>query len=62
MKKILIILMAVIILAVPGCTYFNGSGYKSYSDTFFDTFNTLVQVTAYTESEEEFRLYFEKIH
>jgi FAD:protein FMN transferase len=47
---------------IAGCDYFGSSGPKSYSDTFFDTFNTLVQVTAFTDSEDEFISYFEQIH
>jgi len=33
-------------------------GYQRYSDTFFDTFDTMIQVMAYTQSEEEFQEYF----
>lgn len=62
MKNLLVLFLALLILAVPGCNYFGGSGYNSYSDSFFDTFDTLVQVTAYCESEEEFRHYFERIY
>lgn len=35
--------------------------YNKYSDTFFDSFDTLTKVMAYTENEEEFKSYFEKI-
>ncbi|MBE3519523.1 MAG: FAD:protein FMN transferase [Firmicutes bacterium] len=36
--------------------------YQKYTDSFFDTFDTLVTVVAYTRNEQEFRSYFEKIH
>lgn len=49
------------ILTVSGCGKLGGTGYKNYSDSFFDTFNTLVQFSAYTESEDEFRLYFDHV-
>ncbi len=61
-KCLLIVLAALAIPALAGCTLPRGTGYKSYSDSFFDTFNTLVQFSAYTESEEEFRLYFDHVH
>lgn len=35
--------------------------YTKYNDSFFDTFDTMVQVIAYTETEEEFDFYFRKI-
>ena len=34
---------------------------QRYSDTFFDTFDTMVQVVAYNQSEEEFYEYFNQI-
>jgi len=36
--------------------------YPKYSDSFFDAFDTMTQVVAYTESEEQFQQYFEQIH
>jgi len=36
--------------------------YTKYSDSFFDTFDTLTRVVAYTKTEEEFNTYFNKIH
>ncbi len=36
--------------------------YHKYTDSFFDTFDTVVTVVAYTRNEQEFRSYFEKIH
>lgn len=36
--------------------------YAKYADSFFDTFDTVITVVAYTESEEEFRTLFERVH
>jgi len=36
--------------------------YQKYSYTFLDTFDTVTQVVGYTETEEEFNGYTEKIH
>ncbi|GAA0400402.1 FAD:protein FMN transferase [Paenibacillus motobuensis] len=36
--------------------------YPKYSDSFFDAFDTMTQVVAYTESEEQFQQYVEQIH
>lgn len=38
------------------------SQYEKYSDSMFDSFDTLIQVVAYTKSEAEFKQYFEQIH
>ena len=62
MKKNLFLPLAMLaILTLSGCGMQGGTGYKNYSDSFFDTFNTLVQFSAYTESEDEFRLYFDHV-
>ena len=37
-------------------------GYEKYTDSFFDTFDTVVVVVAYNRSQEEFDSYFSKIH
>jgi FAD:protein FMN transferase len=61
-KRLFLIVLTVMALpVVAGCNLLAGTGYKSYSDTFFDTFNTLVQFSAYTESEDQFRLYFDHV-
>ncbi len=57
MKKIVILVLSLLLFIPAGCTSDN-----RYSDSIFDTFDTLVQVVAYVESEEEFRHYFETIH
>ncbi|HHY44607.1 MAG TPA: FAD:protein FMN transferase [Firmicutes bacterium] len=36
--------------------------HAKYTDSFFDTFDTVITVVAYTETEEEFRAAFERIH
>ncbi len=55
-KTIAVVLLAALMLALPGCTPKNE--YTRYADSFYDTFDTLVQVVAYTKSEQEFRQYF----
>ena len=57
----LITLTLMIILMSAGCSPGSSTGYKNYSDSFFDTFNTLVQFSAFTRSEDEFRYYFEYV-
>ena len=39
-----------------------GPVYQKYTDSFFDTFDTVVTVVAYTKNKAEFDSYFEKIH
>jgi Membrane-associated lipoprotein involved in thiamine biosynthesis len=36
--------------------------YTKYDDSFFDTFDTVVRLVAYTKNEEEFKKYFDKAH
>ncbi len=36
--------------------------YEKYTDSFFDTFDTVVVVVAYNRSQEEFDSYFNRIH
>ena len=38
------------------------TGYTRYTTQFYDTFNTIVQVTGYTRTQEEFEGYAEAIH
>lgn len=62
MKKTFLTALAVtVILVTAGCNMLGGTGYKNYSDSFFDTFNTLVQFSVYTKSEDEFRFYFDHV-
>lgn len=67
MKKRMMLFLAVVLMisvAVTGCgpTGQNGyEGYQRHSDTFFDTFDTMIHVMAYTQSEEEFQQHFDQI-
>ncbi|MDW7670218.1 MAG: FAD:protein FMN transferase [Bacillota bacterium] len=62
----LIWLMIAIIFLVSACSPAGQeqqyADYQRHTDTFFDTFDTLIQVIAYTRSEEEFNAYFNQIH
>ena len=62
MKKIIsILLVGIMILGMlTGCK--KTSEYEKYSDTFFDTFDTITQIVGYAKSEEEFKDYSQKIH
>ncbi len=57
--RIMIILF--LMLSFAGCKGTSEGEYKKYSDSFFDTFNTVVKIVAYTKSEEEFYSYFNRI-
>lgn len=63
MKKIILPIAAAMLLifVLTACRGTSESEYNKYSDTFFDTFDTMTQVVGYTKSEEEFKGYFEKI-
>lgn len=57
-KGFLILILTVIVIS--GCG--KKQAYEKYSTSFFDTFDTAVRIVGYTESEEEFNSYAEKIH
>ena len=61
MKKRLIYVLTLIlcISLLSGCSK---NPYQKYEYTFFDTFDTVTQIIAYTESEEEFNEYMDQIH
>lgn len=60
-KSIAIILVfSLLFILLMGCSKEPQTQYTRYTNSFFDTFNTLVQVVAYTKTEEEFNQYFEK--
>jgi FAD:protein FMN transferase len=64
-KKAAVILIMLLLMTAVACTpnaQQTYSGYERHTDTFFDTFDTLIQVIAYTRSEEEFNAYFTQIH
>ncbi|MBA1335428.1 MAG: FAD:protein FMN transferase [Firmicutes bacterium] len=58
-KFIVVLLLA---LLLTGCQTEPKNEYSKYSESFFDTFDTLVNVVAYTKSEQEFNAYFQEIH
>lgn len=61
MKKGLLyfLILTLSLSLLTGCTK---NKYKKYEDSFFDTFDTVTQIIGYTESEEEFERYTDKIH
>ncbi|HHY91770.1 MAG TPA: FAD:protein FMN transferase, partial [Firmicutes bacterium] len=64
MKKIrgvYALLLALLVLGT-GCRPLRANPYHKYTNTFFDTFDTVVQVVAYAHSQEEFDACFQKIH
>lgn len=63
-KWIHVVLGLLLALQLVGCAAEQAdySEYQKYSDTFFDSFDTVTQVMAYTKSEEEFKRYFNQIH
>lgn len=58
---IFLILSMILSILLSGCRFSPQNEYTRYTDSFFGTFDTLVQVVAYTKSEEEFRRYFEAV-
>lgn len=58
MKKIAVGLLSLLLLA--GCTKPEPK-YEKFSGNFFGTFDTVVQLVAYTESQEEFDRYLKKL-
>lgn len=64
MKKLIAVLLIIILLVsfLTSCQSEPETEYTKYTESFFDTFNTLTRVIAYTETEEEFISYVERIH
>ena len=52
----------IIINILSGCGKTDKIEYIKYNESFFDTFDTLINIVAYTKTEEEFNSYMEKIH
>lgn len=61
-NKLTIMLLFISILLLTGCRRSSQVEYEKYSKSFFDSFDTLTQVIAYTESEDEFNQYYDFIH
>src|SRR5699024_7981865 len=60
-KNITILLIIITVVSLfSGCDKKNE--YTKYDDSFFDTFDTVTKVVAYTKTEEEFESYMETIH
>ncbi len=55
------IIVIIVVSLLAGCQISEEKTYSKYSDSFFDTFDTLVQVVGYTETEEQFNSYVEKM-
>ncbi len=63
MKLVTVLLIVPLLMfAAMGCEGDSNEHFNRYSDSIFDTFDTLVQFVAYAESEEEFGEYFEHAH
>lgn len=60
-KKITALFVSILLImgALTGCK--EQDKYEKYTDSFFDTFDTVVTVMGYTKSKEEFDGYLEKI-
>ncbi|MEG0774776.1 FAD:protein FMN transferase [Clostridium sp.] len=63
MRRIIAGFMAAIMVMVlfTGCQEKPKTEYTKYSDSFFEAFDTITTVVAYTKTEEEFKSYFGKI-
>lgn len=62
MKKITVILMIALLLSLTACGQKPTTEYSKYTDSFFDTFDTITMVVSYKKNEEAFKADFEKIH
>ena len=64
MKKIVMTLGMIFLLIsiFIGCNKANMNQYNKYTNSFFDTFDTMTVVVGYTKNEEEFNSYMKKIH
>jgi thiamine biosynthesis lipoprotein len=55
-----ILAILVLVTTISGCS--DRVVYNKYSNTFFDSFDTVTQIIGYTQTEEEFSLYAVDIH
>jgi FAD:protein FMN transferase len=54
-------IMILLMTSFTACKTTEKIEYKKYSGNFFDAFDTMTKVVAYTKGEKEFNTYFEKI-
>ncbi len=54
-RIITVVLILLAMLITSGCSNAGGNGYNRYTETYYDDFDTLVQVVAYAEDEAAFR-------
>ncbi len=60
-KLCLILAILVLLTSIVSCQNAPKTGYQKNSYTFYGTFDTLIQIIAYTQSEQEFNQYKTKI-
>ena len=64
MKKRFISILLIIVVIITGCGKGKNQvikGYTKYKKTFFDVFDTVIDFTAYTETEDEFNEYYDLV-
>ena len=59
MKKLICIVVAMVLLIFPGCSTDKAqeTSYTKYSAQFYGTFDTIVQIIGYSQTQEEFTQY-----
>lgn len=55
LRKITVVFMLLALLIPAGCSPASDNDYYRYTETYYDAFDTLVQVVAYAEDETQFR-------
>lgn len=62
----LLVIISLVGVAISGCQVLSGDNLEDqrvrYSNSFFDTFDTVVTVVGYTKTESEFEGYYEEIY
>ncbi|SNS59701.1 thiamine biosynthesis lipoprotein [Anaerovirgula multivorans] len=61
-RKVTVFTVFALLLLLTACKAVPKNEYTKYTDSFFDTFNTVTVVVGYAKSEDEFNTYFEQIH
>lgn len=54
------LIILVLVSFLTGCQGIWGSGYQKYSDSFFGNFDTMINVTLYTQNRQQFETYYEE--